>query len=227
MVKAPPAPPGSEAELMDRVLHISGRTLGELAAQFSIAVPRDPIHAKGWAGQLLERVLGATAASAPEPDFQDLGVELKTIPVNPHGTPLESTYVCNVPLEPSSRAPNWESSTVRRKLARVLWLPIIVTPQSSLAQRPVGRGMLWSPDPVQAGSLRQDWEELMDQVCLGQLESITSHLGTCLQIRPKAANARARRWGVGAQGERIRTGPRGFYLRSNFTAGILREYYAN
>ncbi len=210
---------------MDRVLQISGQSLGELATQFGVRIPRDLTRAKGWAGQLLETTLGASAASLPEPDFQLIGVELKTIPVTPSGKPLESTYVCNVPLEPN-QAPRWETSTVRLKLARVLWLPIIVREHSTLGERPVGRAMLWSPDPEQALSLRQDWEELMDLVCLGQLENITSHMGVYLQIRPKAANAQSRRWGVGEHGERIRTLPRGFYLRSRFTAGVLGDFYA-
>jgi len=225
MPQTPPCPPRSETELMDRVLHISGRTLAELAGQYGIRMPADSTHAKGWAGQLLELALGASAASLPEPDFQLIGVELKSIPVTPAGKPLESTYVCNVPLEPA-HAPRWELSSVQLKLARVLWLPIIVTDHTTLTERPVGRGMLWSPDAEQTQSLRQDWEELMDLVCLGKLEHITSHIGECLQIRPKAANAQARRWGIGAQGERIRTLPRGFYLRSRFTASLLRDYYA-
>jgi len=226
MALSSPAPPRSETELMTRALHISGQSLGELAAQFDIRVPDDPVKAKGWAGQLLEHALGASAASLPEPDFQLIGVELKTIPVNPQGKPLESTYVCHVPLEPAVGPTRWEDSIVYLKLSRVLWLPVIVTEQATLADRRVGRGMLWSPDAGQAASLRQDWEELMDLVCLGQTETITSHLGTCLQIRPKAANAQSRRWGVGEHGERVRTLPRGFYLRSQFTQDLLREYYA-
>ncbi len=225
MAQPPPPPPRSEAELMERVLQISGQPLGALADQYDIQIPQDPVRAKGWAGQLLELILGASAASLPEPDFQLIGVELKTIPVTPEGKPLESTYVCNVPLEPG-RAPHWETSTVWHKLARVLWLPVIVTQQATIAERQVGRGMLWSPDPAQTADLRQDWEELMDLVCLGELESITSHMGMVLQIRPKAANARSRRWGIGEQGERIRTLPRGFYLRSRFTASLLRDHYA-
>ena len=226
MALALPPPPRSEAELMQRVLQISGQPLEAIAAQYDQQVPQDPVRSKGWAGQLIELALGASAASLPEPDFQLIGVELKTIPVTAQGKPLESTYVCNVPLE-FETAPQWESSTVWHKLARVLWVPIIVAPNSTIAERQIGRGMLWSPSPEQASCLRQDWEELMDRVCLGDLESITSHMGVFLQIRPKAANAQSRRWGVGEQGERVRTLPRGFYLRSSFTASLLSEYYAH
>ena len=74
--------------------------------------------------------------------------------------------------------------------------------------------------------LRTDWEELMEMVCLGQLHLITAHHGVCLQIRPKAADSQARRWGTGESGDRELTLPRGFYLRPGFTRTILSRHYA-
>jgi len=85
---------------------------------------------------------------------------------------------------------------------------------------------LWSPSPREASDLQADWQELMDMVCMGELESISAHHGTYLQIRPKAADSRSRRWGVGETGEHVRTLPRGFYLRPSFTRNILQQHYA-
>ena len=58
------------------------------------------------------------------------------------------------------------------------------------------------------------------------LEEISAREGECLQIRPKAANAAARRLAIGASGGREPTLPRGFYLRASFTAAILERHYA-
>jgi DNA mismatch repair protein MutH len=66
---------------------------------------------------------------------------------------------------------------------------------------------------------------LMEMVCLGEVERISAHYGTYLQIRPKAANARARTACVGTDGLAIETLPRGFYLRAMFTAGLLRRHF--
>lgn len=219
------APPTTEAELLERAHEIAGASLEDVAQAHGQAVPSTLLHAKGWSGQLIETVLGASAASLPEPDFQLIGVELKTIPVRPDGRPTESTYVCTVPLIEET-TPQWLSSNVRGKLARVLWLPIVITPGSSIAERRIGAPLLWSPSNEEEHALRADWEELMDMVCLGELENITAHHGTHLQIRPKAANASARRWGIGADGERIATLPRGFYLRASFTHALLQRHYA-
>ena len=90
------APPKTEKELLERAMAIAGLTLGELAHSLGITPPSNLKKHKGWAGQLLELVLGATAKSLPEPDFCELGIELKTIPINSSGEPKESTYVCTV-----------------------------------------------------------------------------------------------------------------------------------
>ncbi len=218
-------PPASEAELLARCEAIAGRTLGSLAAEQGLPVPADLRRAKGWPGVLIEEVLGASAASRPEPDFVGLGIELKTLPVDARGRPCESTYVCTVPLL-AREAPLWERSNVRRKLARVLWVPLEGERERPVAERRVGLALLWSPSPAEEAALRADWEELMDMVCMGRLEAISAHHGTWLQIRPKAADSRARRRGVLAGGEQGPTLPRGFYLRPAFTAALLERHYA-
>jgi DNA mismatch repair protein MutH len=73
--------------------------------------------------------------------------------------------------------------------------------------------------------LRFDWEELAGIIGRGDVESITGHLGKYLQIRPKAAHSRARRRGIDVDGVTFSVLPRGFYLRSSFTAEILRQHY--
>lgn len=217
-------PPRNESELLSRSRAIAGKTLTQLATECGLTLPANLQKEKGWQGQLLEKVLGATASSLPAPDFVELGIELKTIPINAKGQPTESTYVCTVPLTETHDL-TWEESWIRQKLARVLWIPIEAEPTIPLAERHIGPGLLWSPDEQQARLLREDWEELMDMVCLGQLEQITAHHGQVLQIRPKAANARALTATSDAQGQHSLTLPRGFYLRSRFTRQILEQHY--
>ena len=57
-----------------------------------------PLRAKGLAGTLIERALGASAGSTAEPDFPALGIELKTIPIDAAGRICESTFVCTIAL---------------------------------------------------------------------------------------------------------------------------------
>lgn len=219
------SPPESEAQLLRQAQRLSGYALGELAAMAGLVTPKDLKRDKGWIGVLLEIWLGASAGSKPEQDFAALGVELKTIPVDSQGKPLETTFVCVAPLTGNTGV-IWETSHVRHKLKRVLWVPVEGERSIPLAQRRVGSPLLWSPNEEEDRQLRLDWEELMDMIVLGHVERITARHGEVLQLRPKAANARALTEAIGANGEPILTLPRGFYLKKNFTRALLERHFS-
>ncbi|MBJ3592331.1 DNA mismatch repair endonuclease MutH [Salmonella enterica subsp. enterica serovar Saintpaul] len=218
------SPPESEIQLLTQARLLSGYTLGELAGMAGLVAPKDLKRDKGWIGVLLEIWLGASAGSKPEQDFAALGVELKTIPVDSFGRPLETTFVCVAPLTGNTGV-TWETSHVRHKLKRVLWIPVEGERTIPLAERRVGSPLLWSPNEVEDRQLRLDWEELMDMIVLGHVERITARHGEVLQLRPKAANSRALTEAIGASGEPILTLPRGFYLKKNFTRALLERHF--
>jgi len=219
------SPPTSEEELLHRARELAGLTLADLALKANLTLPKSLLHAKGWVGQLLETILGATANSLAEPDFQLIGVELKTLPLTASGNPKESTYVCTVPLNDLHNL-SWQSSWVKRKLQRVLWVPLEGDKRLPLNQRHIGNAILWSPKDNVAAQLKLDWEEHMHHICLGQLDQISSHMGKYLQVRPKGANAKSLTPTVNEEGDSILTLPRGFYLRPEFTQQIIQTNYA-
>ena len=216
-------PPKSEADLLSRCRALAGKSLGQVADELNIAVPASRSRAKGWAGQLIEHYLGASAASKPEPDFQALGIELKTIPVNRRGRAKESTFVCMAPMAASSGL-RWYDSSVRHKLNRVLWVPIEADPGILPANSRVGNAFLWSPSPKQVRVLEQDWHELIEMICFGEFDKVSAKHGEYLQIRPKAANSASLVRITLANGEPGLTLPRGFYLRTHFTNMLLDAY---
>ena len=218
-----PASPDSTSELLQRARQLAGLTLAELAAQLSQQLPKDLQKDKGTVGQLLEIALGASAGSKAEPDFPHLGVELKTLPVDRSGKPLESTYVCVAPMT-GATLQRWEDSWVCRKLQQVLWVPVLAERDIPLPERMIGRAFLWQPSPAQQQLLRQDWEELMDLLALGNLALIKGSHGRALQLRPKGANSKALTRAIGAGGEPIQALPRGFYLKTTFTSQILQQH---
>jgi DNA mismatch repair protein MutH len=154
------------------------------------------------------------------PDFEHLGVELKSIPIGRDQRPRESTHVCTVAADDLA-GQRWETSTVRRKLARVLWIPVEGVRDIPLAARRFGRAVLWSPNMADDAVLRADWEEHMELIATGRQAELDGRLGTYLQVRPKAANRGARQLASDASGAIAPTLPRGFYLRAAFTARIL------
>ncbi|WP_141673985.1 DNA mismatch repair endonuclease MutH [Gilliamella sp. Occ3-1] len=213
--------PNSEQELLQRAQLAAGYTFGEIAQYLNIPIPNNLNKQKGWVGNLIETFLGANAGSKAEQDFANLGIELKTIPVNKHGKPLETTFVSVTPLM-ANHGVIWETSHVKYKLAKVLWVPIEGERTIPLADRKVGKPIMWTPTQEQEQQLKQDWEELMDMIALGHVEKITARYGTYLQIRPKAANGQALTEAIGENGDIILTRPRGFYLKKTFTMQILQ-----
>ncbi len=208
------------AQLQARAVALAGRRVQDIASELGFSVPADLRREKGWLGQLLEHALGAEAGSKPEPDFPELGVELKTLPVSSAGQVRESTFVCVAQLSRGG-LPHWEHSLVRAKLQRVLWLPVEDDDRLTLGERRIGHAFLWQPDATQLAQLRADYEEHAERIALGEVEQISAHHGDVLQLRPKGANRQVRTEAIGPDGIRIQTLPRGFYLRRAFTQSLL------
>ena len=197
-------------ELVHAANQLAGLTLAELAERCGIMIPSSLRREKGWIGQLLEFALGASAGSKPQQDFPELGVELKTLPIANNGIPLESTFVCTAPLLHQQKI-TWETSSVHHKLSAVLWIPVFGDRQQDIASRMIGNPWLWHPTTEQEKIIRRDWEEIMELIALGKVESISARHGEALQLRPKAANGQSLTPAIGSEGTIIQTRPRGFY----------------
>ena len=219
--------PTSVNELMERASEIAGLTLGDVAELNHLPVPKDLKRDKGWIGQLIEIELGAAAGSKAVQDFQDIGVELKTIPINSSGKPIETTFVTFCPLMPPF-ASCFEDSIVFNKIKRVLWVPIEGERQIPIAERRIGTPFLWQPDQKEFLQLKQDWEEIMEFITLGKVEQVTARHGEVIQLRPKGANSKALTETIDENGKVKQVNPRGFYLKTSFTAQILaRVFYSS
>jgi DNA mismatch repair protein MutH len=215
-------PPQSTDELMKRADHLAGRTIGEIAEQYEIAVPENLKIKKGWQGQFLEQCLGADSGNLSQPDFNHLGIELKTLPIDLNGRVEESTYVCVLNLT-DHQLLHWKESAVCKKLTHVLWIPIAKQSGQLVTQSLVATPFLWKPSSSEENCLRSDWEEAMNLVSLGKVDKLNARLGDVLQVRPKAANSRVTTKAIGSNGEMIETLPRGFYLRASFTQKLLSQ----
>ena len=201
-----------------------GVELSELADALGLPVPVGNVRTKGWSGQVIEQELGAVVGGARGPDFAALGVELKTVPVRETLEPLESTAVCQIdPVAIAADA--WETSYVREKLRRVMFVALDIPPDDeSVGARRVAAVRLWSPDAAEERALRADFELFVrGYFRRGRTSEITGHVGQVMQVRPKGKNARDLRDGYDAAGNPTRVGKCGFYLRAPFVGAILRR----
>lgn len=207
---------------MARCFAIEGLTFAQLSMNLGLVIPENPNQRKGWVGQAIELALGTDAQNKALPDFQNLGIELKTLPINKAGKPTESTFITSIPLLTIHKQ-RWSTSQCSAKLRRVLWIPIEGDTDIPYQQRRVGQGLLWAPNTLQEAVLEEDWNYLTLQMSTGYLETLDAKSGEYLQVRPKAANGKSLCYGYDSKGNKIKTLPRGFYLRSSFTAQVLVE----
>ncbi|WP_115708981.1 DNA mismatch repair endonuclease MutH [Legionella sainthelensi] len=215
-------PPQTETELINRCSDIAGLSFAQLSLSLNLLIPIDSNQRKGWIGQVIELALGANASNQSLPDFKDLGIELKTLPIGQSGRPTESTFITSIPLL-TVHHQQWKTSQCYAKLKRVLWIPIEGDTDIPYPQRRIGQGFLWSPDERQERILEADWNYLTLQISTGHLEALDAKSGDYLQVRPKAANGKSLCYGFDCHGNKIKTLPRGFYLRSSFTAKIFGD----
>jgi DNA mismatch repair protein MutH len=216
--------PISENELSARAKTIAGARLGDIALATDQLLPKNLLRHKGFVGRLIEIYLGATAGTRPEPDFVEIGVELKTLPINSNSKPAESTHVCSISLS-NLAGSSWQTSLVCRKLKRVLWVPFEADKDVLLPDRRVGTPFFWTPSHSDIIVLKRDWEEHMELMSTGNLRLLSSHQGQYLQVRPKAANGKTLAPSVNYHGNPSKNLPRGFYLRPTFTAKILASVF--
>lgn len=209
-------------ELLLRCQQITNKSIGDLSNELNVCMPEDLLRAKGWIGQLIESYLGAESGSKALPDFPNLGIELKTIPINGQSQPLESTYVCTV--QSNDTMLTWHNSWVYQKLKHVLWVPCLASRNIPIHKRIIKAPFLWKMDSKTENILRTDWEELMDMIQLGYAKELTAKFGTYLHIRPKAASSKILIDYLAFDGTVTKIVPKGFYLRTNFTKELLQNH---
>lgn len=215
-------PPQTENELLSRCREIEGLSFSQLSVKLGISIPLQPNQRKGWVGQAIELALGTDAGNKSLPDFQKLSIELKTLPIAPSGKPTESTFITAIPLL-SIHKQNWLSSQCYAKLKKILWIPIEGDTKIPYQHRRIGHGFIWSPNEEQEAILAADWNYLTLQISTGMLESLDATSGEYMQVRPKGASGKSLCFGYDAEGNKIQTLPRGFYLRTKFTWQILNN----
>lgn len=178
---------------------------------------------KGLLGQLIEKFLGADAGNLSAPDFLQLGIELKTIPIAVKAGQiqvLESTYVCTLPSLQEALGQAWEQSRLKQKIRKILWVPIE-------NYQTIGTSFLWEASESEDMQLKADWLEITDCICMGNREELTADLGVYLQVRPKAADSKvySKQLVYNQAGELLKGRPQGFYFRARFTKAILTHCF--
>lgn len=216
--------PETMEELLSRLNNLVGRSIGELALLAGVPLPVNNLASKGFAGQLVELFLGANAHNLSLPDFTQLNLEMKTIPLGVNLTPVESTFICATDLKSESFVP-FEQSPLCHKLSNVLFVMLLAPKNFPMAERRILGYFFFKPNAEQLRIIKDDYQDFSDLVCSGQSESITGTMGSIIQMRPKGINGESLVQSRDSDGSLIYIKPRGFYLRRSFSSQLCRTFF--
>lgn len=211
----------NEKKLISYAMSIYGYTIYDLARKFNFVIPKN-IENKGYIGQIIEKIFGVYVANQAVSDFYNLGIELKTIPINKERKSLESTFICATSFI-GINGVIWETSYLYYKLKRILWIPIKINNAKSLKEYIIDLPFLWSPNFKEEKIIKQDWEDIMYFITFGKIEKLNSKYGEILQVKKKSNNKSSLTQGIGEYGQKIFISPRSFYLRKNFTNKLINK----
>ncbi len=214
-------------EKLNQLRSYDGQTIQELQNLLRIKIPESRIHTKGKIGTLIEKLLGCEAGSRSVPDFEELGLELKIIPVNESGKPWETTAITSINFF-NMLSWKWEDSRAYHKTRHILFAPIIKRTEKTLIQdRILKNPFIWSPNLKQDLQLKEDWELVANLIKEGKADTLSGRMGVYMQPRPKGRNSRDMVDAPGSDGNTIRVMRRAFYFLVKFTEPIIKAVFLN
>lgn len=211
----------NENHLLKHAKSMHDHSINDLSIKYNIQLKENKKN-KGYLGNIIENFFGLKNNNKPIKDFDSLGIELKTIPINNRGIPLESTFICSVPLIKNSGL-IWNTSYVRYKINRILWVPIEKNKSTNIREYRVKYPFLWSPNYEEEKKIKTDWNEIMDMIVLGKINKINSKYGEVLFVKTKTNSKKNYTQAIGENGQPIFTIPKGFYLRKKFTYLLINK----
>lgn len=219
-------PPKDIATLTKRLNLILGRSIGELATIAKVALPESNLACKGISGQLIEIFLGANAHNLSEPDFINLQIELKTLPVNQDLVPQESTFICSADINPE-RFILFERSALYHKLKHVLFVLLQAPKGLAIKDRRIIGYFFYQPSKEELELIATDYNEFCELIFSSQARNINGSLGNIIQMRPKAANSNVFTPIRDNQGQTTYVSPKGYYLRARYTKQLVAYFVKN
>lgn len=174
-------------------------------------------------GDLVELYLGKLPDNSPEPDFPDLGVEVKSLPMKrlrrSSWTVKEPTSLSMIDFNKLVKE-DWATTPLRRKIDRILWVPYEHNSADKRESR-FRRSFLWSPPSEDIPAYEADYRAVRALVLAGKAHEISERLSLVLSARRKGATGEATR---SQPGTLVKAKSRAWAFKVAYTRPILEVY---
>ena len=196
-----------------------GRTLKQ--ACVNLGIPwRPDFRNKGTCGLIGELILGLENNGICGPDIQDIGVEVKYLPVYmDKRIPKEPTQITMIDFE-KVLLERWENATIRKKIEKVFWVGYEVS-RSRIAweqsdYRLLGCHLEIMP-PEDLEVCEHDWKAICAIIARGHADELSCSMGRFIEPKTKGKNNQDVRRAPGRNGRTTMARRRAFYFKKEYT----------
>lgn len=170
---------------LTQLRRLVGRDLRDLANRYAIPTHQDGRLNKGWAGQTLERHLGAALNSRQQPDFHDWELKGVSLTVDATGMPRAKETMAITMFNPVDViATPFAQSHLRLKLRRMLvvgW----VADANQAASATIVCAEAFNLSPSMEALVKADYDRIRGLLRVYGPDVVTGRVGEWVQARPK------------------------------------------
>lgn len=220
----------SEEELERHAWDLTGRSAGEVADLLGMKIAKsDQGGERAGLGELVERYFGKLRDNAPEPDIKNLGIEIKTLPMERRSAAWrvkEPTSVTQIDYHELARQ-NWATAPIRKKIKRILWVPF-EHDKTDKRRCVFRRPFLWSPPAVDEPAFQADFDGVRQMVRQGKAHELSETLSKVLAARRKGASGSRTTQPYSAEPAKTRAWAfKTAYTQPLLEQNVLREAYVS
>lgn len=198
-----------------------GRTIGEIYA--NVAGSKHNHYKKGASGLIVENMLGLKNNSSPKADLEELGIEIKVLPIQLHNLKVkEPTQIKMINFMKVAKE-TWENAEIRGKIQTIFWVAYGV-PRSSITKKNMSQDnyiiLDWFidvPDNEKMRIFQEDWESIRFYIVNGDADKLSCSMGTYIEPKTKGKNNLDLTNAPDGKGGTIRVRKRAFYFKKNYT----------
>jgi DNA mismatch repair protein MutH len=214
--RLPKDPEGEfEAVTLARLESIEGQTIAAVAASLGRQVGRG----KSAAADVIRALVGQKAKGRIG-DFDRFGVELKTLPIDRRGRPVERTsFPAFVHEELAFET--WEASDLLGRLNRILFVPLYRDKGQEQATAVVRPAFFWSPTETELVGISEEWSRICDLILAHKSRDLPKESQTrFIHVRTHGRNSRDQEPAPGG----FDVTRKSFWLNLDYVETIIREH---
>ncbi len=115
---------------------------------------------KGIIGKIIENIFQIKNKNDSDADWNDIGLELKTIPLNKKLNPKELTKICII--KKNNIKVNWEKSQVYKKIKNILWIPYEGSVKIAISKKRILIPFIYTLTNKEEKIIKNEWEIIIE-----------------------------------------------------------------